>query len=124
MSSSPMLAVAAPAELPATWRERADLLEAHGAGEAARTCRVLADELEAALRATAEARLTLAEATRESGYSERRLRELLSDGAIPNAGRKHAPRIRRSDLPRKPRTEVGNGFDPASEARRIIAGGG
>jgi hypothetical protein len=46
--------------------------------------------------------LTLDEASRESGYSTDHLRHLIADGTLANAGRKHAPRLRRVDLPRKP----------------------
>ncbi|HEU4630159.1 MAG TPA: hypothetical protein VFS08_10465, partial [Gemmatimonadaceae bacterium] len=46
--------------------------------------------------------LTLAEAALASGYSVDHLRHLVSSGAIANAGRKHAPRVRAGDLPRKP----------------------
>lgn len=46
--------------------------------------------------------LTLTDASRESGYSVDHLGLLIRQGIIPNAGRPHAPRIRRRDLPRKP----------------------
>jgi hypothetical protein len=36
-----------------------------------------------------------------SGYSADYLGRMLRSGSIPNAGRPHAPRIRRADLPRK-----------------------
>jgi hypothetical protein len=64
-----------------------------------------ADELQRALRAAEADILTVPEAARESGYSADRLKELIREGKIPNAGRKHAPRIRRGDLPRKPRAQ-------------------
>ncbi|MDE2782551.1 MAG: hypothetical protein OXK77_06320, partial [Gemmatimonadota bacterium] len=41
------------------------------------------------------------EAARESGYSADHLGRLVRDGRIPNAGRPGAPRIARTDLPRK-----------------------
>lgn len=110
------------ANLTARWRTDADLLEAHGAVEAAATKRRDATELDAAVREAEAEELTLEQARRESGYSERRLRELLADGAIPNAGRRHAPRIRRADLPRKPRA-AGGAFDARAEAA-VIRGGG
>ena len=46
--------------------------------------------------------LTLEEAAKWSGYSSDHLARSLRRGAIPNAGRKGQPRIRRGDLPRKP----------------------
>jgi hypothetical protein len=110
-----------PADLPAAWRARGELMARHGAGEAAATCRQLADELEGALRDAGAEELTLTEAARASGYSGRRLREFLADGTIANAGRKHAPRIRRADLPRKARpADRANGYDAQEDARRLL----
>ena len=66
--------------------------------------------------------LTLAESELASGYSKRRLSELIADGTIPNLGRKGAPRIRRADLPRKAKA-ASNGFDAGAEARAIMEAG-
>jgi hypothetical protein len=66
--------------------------------------------------------LTLGEAVRESGYSERRLRELVSEGRLENAGRHGAPRFRRDALPRK-RTSSGSPgaeYDPVADARALV----
>ncbi|HUF69828.1 MAG TPA: hypothetical protein VMM79_14385 [Longimicrobiales bacterium] len=104
------------AELAMAWRERAGLLERHGAVEAAATCRELAAELTDALKEVADELLTLTEAATESGYSPRRLRELIAEGAIPQAGRKGAPRIRRGSLPRKATTSP----DAAEAASRVL----
>ena len=106
-------------ELPAAWRSRADELERYAA-PAAEAFRMAAGELDAALREAAEAPLTLNEATAEGGYSNRRLRELIASGALVNVGRKGAPRIRRADLPRKPRSN--DGFDAGAAARSILGG--
>ncbi len=45
--------------------------------------------------------LTLSQAARESGYGADHIARLVRQGKIRNAGRPHAPRIRRADLPRK-----------------------
>lgn len=58
-------------------------------------------EVEALLAAEEAETLSLTRAARESGYSAGHLGRLVRDGTIPNAGRPHAPRIRRADLPRK-----------------------
>ncbi len=58
-------------------------------------------EVEALLAPEEEETLTLTHAARESGYSAGHLGRLVRDGTIPNAGRPHAPRIRRADLPCK-----------------------
>ena len=63
--------------------------------------------------------LTLADSAIASGYSKRRLSELIADGTIPNVGRKGAPRIRRADLPRKAKAPS-NGFDAGAEASSIL----
>lgn len=89
--------------MPTLWREQAELLDQYGASDLAKTCRLHADELEQSLTARADEQLTLSQAADESGYSSDRLRHMLSEGLIPNVGRKHAPRILRRDLPRKPR---------------------
>ena len=110
-----------PSDLPAFWRSRADELERY-ASPAAEAFRMAAAELIAALREAANAELTLDEAAAESGYSKRTLRQLVSVGSIPNAGRKGAPRIRRSDLPRKAKA-ASNGFDAGAEVRAILGAG-
>lgn len=61
-----------------------------------------AADLEDCLRNWATEPLTVAEASTESEYTERHLRELLSEEKIPNAGEPGSPRIRRADLPAKP----------------------
>lgn len=105
-----------PDALPSTWRDRAGELERY-APAAAAAFWTAAGELEEALQTRADEPLTLDEAAAESGYSKRRLRELVAEGTIPNAGRKHAPRIRRGDLPMRPgatstsRPEIGYDVD-------------
>ena len=58
-------------------------------------------DFDAATRAYWDQPLTLSEGSLESGYSVGHLGRLVRDGQIPNAGRSNAPKIRRSDLPRK-----------------------
>ena len=45
--------------------------------------------------------LSVQEAAQESGYSQDALRKAILCGRIRNAGRKHSPRIRRADMPKK-----------------------
>lgn len=80
------------------WRNKADVLREHGALPQATTIDVLVADLEQRSTATDSARLTLSEAQAESGYSVGHLGRMVRSGAVPNAGRKNAPRIRRSDL--------------------------
>src|SRR5512134_1380793 len=90
----------APADLVTAWRQQASAYERDGQS-GARLLTRCADELEEAIRSGDDAPLTLSDAARVSGYSTDHLRRELREGHIPNAGRKHAPRIRRGDLPRK-----------------------
>ena len=62
-----------------------------------------AGDLELRLREWLTEPLTLAEASVESGYSYDHLQHAASNGSLPNAGAEGSPRIRRCDLPRKPR---------------------
>ena len=103
------------------WRERAADLRTWAAAEgAASALERAAAELDEAVREALDERLTLEQSSAESGYSKRRLRELVSEGSIPNAGVKGAPRIRRSDLPRKPRTSVSGGYDVGMDADQLV----
>lgn len=110
-----------PAGLPHEWRERAGLLRRYGAEAQAKTLEETAAELEAALTEAADVPLTLAEASRESGYSERRLRELVAEGKVPNAGERNRPRIRRGDLPRRGRRPTSSAYNPAEDAAAILS---
>ena|SRR5437879_574908 len=88
-------------------RAREALLRAHGATEAASTCAQIVAELERAFGDWWLAELTVSEASRESGYSPDRLRELVREGRLPDQrspGSLGEIRIRRADLPRRPRT--------------------
>jgi hypothetical protein len=110
-----------PAELAERWRHDAELLDRYGDDQLATVCRTHADDLQAALQSVADDTLDLASAAQESGYSPDRLRHLVAEGEIPNAGRKGSPRIRRGDLPVKKRRAVGR-FDAAGAARDLLRG--
>jgi hypothetical protein len=86
-------------------RGKAAQLRAYGAASIAQTCEQIASDLEGELRAWWLADLTIAEAARESGYSEERLRQMAREGTIAyikSAGTKGAILIARRDLPRRP----------------------
>ena len=89
------------ADLVVEWRLEADRMEIRGLLESVRLIRSMADQLEAVLGREDSEILTPQEAARESGYSTDHLGRMVREGRIPNAGRPGAPRIRRSDLPRK-----------------------
>jgi hypothetical protein len=100
-----------PGDLPALWRARAETLRQYGDANSARLWDIAATELEHALELFGAETLTLVEAARESGYTPDHIGALVKRGQIPNAGRTHAPRIRRSDLP--PKKEPGGRGRPA-----------
>ena len=89
--------------LPARWRQEADLFRRRGQEGQAQMVDSLAGELERELHEWLTESLTLTEASVESGYSYNHLQHALSNGSLPNAGVEGSPRIRRCDLPRKPR---------------------
>ena len=109
------------AELATRWRQDAEVCARYGDERGAGVLRQVADELDAAVRAAADEELTLEAAAAESGYSRDRLRHMVADGEIQNAGRRGAPRIRRGDLPRK-KSKKCDPFDPAATARRVVHG--
>jgi len=108
------------AERIAHWLAQADTIAPFNAG-AAVAFRQCAAELEADVRAAATEVLTLEQAAAESGMHRDSLRHLVSAGRIPNAGRRGAPRIRRADLPRKPKMQSVTGYDPQRDALAIAA---
>ena len=100
--------------LAARWLADADVLDGALDSRGASLYRRHAAELQEALRVSADEVLTLTQASSESGYSESRLRHLLADGSLPQAGERGRPRVRRGDLPSKaakaPRNDVEAGI--------------
>jgi hypothetical protein len=105
-------------ELAARWREQADTLDRWQDSRGAALLRQAATELLDAIEEAGDEELNLEAAARESGYSDRRLRELIAEGAIPNAGRKGAPRVRRRDLPKKARSA--SSYDAEADALSLL----
>ena len=100
-----------PADLPAEWRNKAQVVGrfSEGAAAAFEEC---ADDLQERLRIWQEEPLTLEEAAVESGYTYSSLQQKVAAGEIPNIGEPGRPRVRRADLPRKtpkPRFELETG---------------
>ena len=108
-------------DLAAAWVEDAKFLREHGASEAAVTTEKHAQQVLDAVKRAADERLTLAESASASGYSKRRLSELIADGTIPNAGARGRPRVRRGDLPMRVKPKKRSDFDASTEARQIMA---
>ena len=92
--------------LPGQWREEADLLRRRGAAPLAICMESMAVDLESRIRQWLEQDLSIQEAAEESGYSEDHLRRLVRNEVLPDnrpPGSEGEIRIRRCDLPRKPK---------------------
>jgi len=106
-----------PLALCRSWRAKACVLQEYGDSQVAAICELHASELETWWREYLFEPLSVKDAAEESGYSESHLYHALAleGGALPNAGKPRAPRIRRCDLPRKPGTR-GQGLIPLERA--------
>ena len=71
--------------------------------------------------AETEPLLNLTQAARECGYSPDALGRMVRSGRIPNLGRPGAPRVRRTDLPRKAGLPLLLSPDSPPETRAYIA---
>lgn len=91
-----------PEQLAETWRSEADTLRRRGCDSQARLLESLAGDLEAALAAGDAEPVTLAEASRLSGYSQAQLRRLIGEEKLHNVGQGRRVAIARGELPRKP----------------------
>lgn len=83
------------------WRAKACVLQEYGDDQAANICELHASELERWWHEDQREPVTVAEAAALSGFSQSHLFHCIEDGTLPNAGRRGAPRIRRSDVPKK-----------------------
>jgi hypothetical protein len=106
-------------ELPNRWRQLADTLAPFTA-PAAEAYRRAAAELEVEMRSADV--VTLREASLIGGYTVDHLQRVVAAGTIENVGKKGAPRLRRSDVPRKPGyvLPTESGADQLSARRRIV----
>ena len=91
------------AELAEQWRDEAAVLRRCGSERTATLCETHATQMMAAFGSYLFEPLSIEAAAEESGYSASRLYRLVESGALENAGRPGAPRIRRAHLPRKAR---------------------
>jgi hypothetical protein len=83
------------------WLSEAAILKSNGDDRGATLLTQHAAELFAEVQEWEAEALRIHDAALESGYSEDRLRKLVGEGRIPNAGRRGKPRVKRADLPRK-----------------------
>ena len=85
-----------------SWREEAALFRRRGQDAMAALAESYAEDFEAWWDEYWCEELDLQQAATESGYPVNTLGRMVREGRIENAGRKNAPRIKRSDVPRKP----------------------
>lgn len=106
-----------PADLIPRWRDQAAQYDRDGVTASARLLVRVATELEVALCGET---VPLAEAARRSGYTADHLSRLVRTGKLVNVGRKHAPRFRVTDLPRKcsPMSEMSDIVGPSGDVPR------
>ncbi len=96
-----------PTGLALKWRSDAQVLRQRGGESLAVSLESCAAELEVWAKEWALERLTLSQAAEESGFGYSTLQHLVAEKRLRNVGSKHAPRIRRGDLPRKAATAAG-----------------
>ena len=82
------------------WKQDADTFRRYGDDTRSTLLDSLTHKLEEALHSEAEEVLNLTQAAARSGLTADYLGKLVKRGKIPNLGRKGAPRVRVSDLPR------------------------
>lgn len=88
-------------DLAERWEREAQSLRPRGLEREATMEDSFAEELRERVSEWKLDALTVVEAAEESRYSESHLRNLLSEGDLPNVGREGPPRVRRGALPIK-----------------------
>jgi hypothetical protein len=106
------------------WIKRRDeLRNLHANVDGATICEEVLADLDALQRAEHDTVLKLSDAAAMSGYSIDHLSRLLREGKLPNVGRKGAPRVRLTDLPKRPHAPLAGRrprrYDPDADARAL-----
>lgn len=101
------------------------MLRREGFTEGAHNKERCAAELEEALHSAGDEALSVAQASRESGFGEEHLRRLLRENPQLNCGRKYKPLIRRRDLPRKAKRQLAVprlvSYNPVADAQSLLS---
>ena len=113
-------------ELRARWRGVRDMYEELGPEGHSRLVEAFLRDIEQLAASEQDKILTLTEAAEYSGYSVEHVGRLIRDGKIPNAGRRHAPRVRAADLPRRsPRQRLAregeDTYNPVTDAWSLVS---
>ena len=111
-------------ELHSIWSARhAEWLRFTALVDGAKVVAAFLNDLDSVTVSESEEALSLAQAARVSGYSKDHLARLIRSGCIANAGAKNKPRIRRKDVPRKPKFSLASGdgfrYDALADARSL-----
>ena len=107
-------------EILTRWQSRrADLARLHAQVDGAALIDEFLTDLEGI--AAAEQPVTLTQASTVSGYSADHLSRLIKSGQLTDYGRKHAPRVRTSECPRKPAMALPDAqrYNPDADARSL-----
>lgn len=102
---------------------RTDYARVGASVDGAKVMDLVLHEIEQAESALAIQPLTLADASRESGYSVAHLSRMVRTGVVANAGRKGKPLVRVGDLPKRPGAGLTMSgpkrYDPDTDARNL-----
>jgi len=88
-------------ELVSRYRTEADTMKRYGDQRGAAMLARIVDDLEEVLHSGEHQYVNLSQASALCGYSTDQLRRLIRCGTLKDHGRKNAPRVRVSDLPKK-----------------------
>lgn len=105
------------------WIARRDeLARLKASVDGAKLCEDVLSDLDQLLAVRKGETVTLSQAADITGYSKDHLARLIRNGSIWNAGRKHRPLLRVSDLPVRPHRIAASresGYDPNTDARSL-----
>lgn len=102
---------------------RAELAKLHALVEGSLLVDEILSDLEQLAASSDEEGLTLSQASGRCGYTADSLSRLIRQGKLTNIGRRGAPRVRASELPKRPAVKLaGNsahGYDAETDARLL-----
>ena len=113
-----------PTEIRDRWlARREELRKLKASVDGASLCDEVIADLEKIVADPAEKPVTVRQAAKLSGYSEDHIGRLVRDGKLANVGRKHAPRVFPSALPRRANIALARSprapYNPDADARSL-----
>ena len=111
-------------DLIARWSaRRADFARLHALVDGSSLIDEILSDLEQLAARTDEEGLTLAQASKRCGYAPDSLSRLIRQEKLTNIGRRGAPRVRASELPKRPSNKLAEHgsrpYDPSTDARLL-----